>query len=322
MPGTGLSTPGLYHEWVGDMKSERRHELEHNELADWIGKTILAIKPYQNLILGVLILLLVGGVVFAWWRNHSGTQTAEAWDQFCKALDSRDPAKLNEIIEQYPNTHVAHCAALVVADMHLNMGCERRFENNALASQELIKATKLYKVVLDPREGSRNALLREQATFGLARAYEASGDLDKAVEYYQQVKGAYAAQAQSRLNDLAKHSTKEWYDRFARFDPKPFEEQPSGKFPKSGLEIFPEEPGEYEPGKTFDLKGKGAKQLEGFPKPSTEPETTKPSTEPEKPKPSTEPEPTKPSTEPETTKPSAEPETPRPGDPSLPKDKS
>jgi tetratricopeptide (TPR) repeat protein len=304
------------------MKSERRHELEHNELADWIGNTILAIKPYRNLILGILILLGVGGAVFAWWRNHSGGQTAEAWDQFYKALDSRNPAKLSEVMEQYPNTHVAHCAALVAADMHLDMGCERLFENKALANQELYKATQIYQTVLDPREGSRNAMLREHATFGLARAYEASGDLDKAVECYEEVgknwpKGAYAAAAQSRLSDLGKHSTKDWYDRFAQFDPKPFEEQPFGKLPKSGLETFPEEPAEREPDKTFDLKlkGKGAKQIEGFPKPSTEPETTKPSTEPEA---------SKPSAEPETPKPAATPEkdAPKPADQAPPKAKS
>jgi len=293
------------------MKSERRHELEHNELADWIGNTIQAIKPYRNLILGILILLVVGGAVFAWWKNHSGGQTADAWDQFYKALDSSNPTKLSEVMEQYPKTHVAHCAALVAADMHLNMGCDRLFENKALANQELYKATQLYQTVLDPREGSRNAMLREQATFGLARAYEASGDLDKAVECYEQIgknwpKGGYAAAAQSRLNDLGKHSTKQWYDKFAQFDPKPFEERPSGKLPKSGLETFPDEPGEYEPGKTFDLKlkGKGAKQVEGFPKSSREPEET-----------------TKPSTESETTKPSAEPEAPKPAAPEkdLPK---
>ena len=45
------------------MKSERRHELQTNALADWIGEAIERIRPYQTTLLGValLVMLLIGG---------------------------------------------------------------------------------------------------------------------------------------------------------------------------------------------------------------------------------------------------------------------
>ena len=41
------------------MKSEERHKLQQNELADYLAKVVEKIKPYQNAILGGIILVLV-----------------------------------------------------------------------------------------------------------------------------------------------------------------------------------------------------------------------------------------------------------------------
>ena len=51
------------------MKSQRRHELEQNELAQWLGGLIAKLKPYQNFLLGVLLVLLVGTVAYAIWSR-------------------------------------------------------------------------------------------------------------------------------------------------------------------------------------------------------------------------------------------------------------
>ena len=42
------------------MKSERRHELQHNALAAWMVKSFETIQPYQNFILNAYFWLLVG----------------------------------------------------------------------------------------------------------------------------------------------------------------------------------------------------------------------------------------------------------------------
>jgi hypothetical protein len=59
-------------------------------------------------------------------------------------------------------------------------------------------------------------MVREQATFNLAIAYESLGQLDKATETYGQVSGTLAEIAQKRMKDLkSSNEVKKFYDWFA-----------------------------------------------------------------------------------------------------------
>ena len=62
------------------MKSERRHELQHNDLADWIFKTYERITPYRNTNLGVGLLVVVLLMAWWFWHNHRMAQAGEAWN--------------------------------------------------------------------------------------------------------------------------------------------------------------------------------------------------------------------------------------------------
>ena len=62
------------------MKSERRHELQHNDLAEWILKSYERVAPYKNMILGVALLLVVLFIGLSLWHNHSVSQAGEAWN--------------------------------------------------------------------------------------------------------------------------------------------------------------------------------------------------------------------------------------------------
>jgi hypothetical protein len=241
------------------MKSERRHELQHNELAEWLAKSAQTIKPYQNLILAAVMLVLIGVVGYTVWSRISAAQTAQAWDQFRADFESGNAAKLAQVVEDYPNTKVAHVAAIVLADNYLADGCNQLFVNKATAQPKLTKAIELYQLV---RDQSRVSSLLERAAFGLARAKESKGDAEhvrQAEQLYEDVvaqwpKGAYGAAASQRLNDLKRPATKELYDRFARFDPKPaFSSEPGGR-PAFDMNSLPEEGSAYMPETTFDLK--------------------------------------------------------------------
>ncbi|OHB70169.1 MAG: hypothetical protein A2V70_12955, partial [Planctomycetes bacterium RBG_13_63_9] len=209
-----------------NMKSQRRHELQKNELADWLAGVVTAIKPYQNAILGVVLLVAVAGVVYSWWNRDSAREVAAAGDLFYDALSQPqpDPVDFQDLAEQYPGTKLADWAATMAGDTHLAIGCGQLFDDKAVANQELQDAMDCYTQVCDNTE---SPTLRERATFGLARALEAQGkDLDKAVERYREVTekwphGAYAAMAARRAKDLQRPSTRQMYDRFARFNPKP-----------------------------------------------------------------------------------------------------
>jgi len=212
------------------MKSERRHELQHNALADWLGQTIDKLKPYSMAILGLVLLVLLGFGVYTWQSKVSAADSAKAWDDFHQAFNSGAPSDLDEVAKSHSGTDVAHWAAVVAADAYLNEGCEELFSNKANAGQELRKAVEHYKTVL---KESRVSALRERATFGLARAYEAlagtrqsEGELDDARKMYEEVvqtwpKGPYTVMATRRLEDLNRQEIKEFYDDFATWKPKP-----------------------------------------------------------------------------------------------------
>ncbi len=211
------------------MKSERRHELQHNELAEWLVQTGRNIQPYQNIVLAVAVAILVAVAGYKLWARQSAATDAEAWNMFNMAIDRGDLPALADVMAKYPNSVVGNTAAVVLGDSHLAGGCARLFVNKASAREELNRAADLYKAV---REQCQTPSLLERATFGLARATEAKGDLPAAEKLYQEVgekwpNGAYAAAAAGRLADLKRPATKLFYDEFARFDPKPaFSDEP------------------------------------------------------------------------------------------------
>ncbi len=220
------------------MKRERRHELQHNELAQWIIKTYGYIQPYANAILGVIVLVLLAVAAWTWWSRQSAAQQAAAWNELYIAQANGNPGEIMEVVENNPDRRVGHWAAVVAGDMYLASGCQQLFTSKATAAQDLRKAVESYLMVL---EQSQTPMLRERATFGLGRAYEAlsatrqgQGELDDAIEQYQTLvdewpDGAYTQIARQRLQDLQRSATKQFYDKFAQYDPKPaFTEQQPG----------------------------------------------------------------------------------------------
>jgi len=211
------------------MKGQRRHELEKNELADWLAKTFATIKPYQNAILGMVLLVVVATVGYSWWVRQSAGGRSAGWDAFHETFGrlsqgEASAADFDAIADQHPDTDVALWARVLAGDLHLAVGCNMLFVNKGVANQELRDAEDDYLKVLNAkRSGSE---FRQRATFGLARARESQGNLQKALEHYEEVRtewpdGAYAEAAAARLEDLKRPDTRLLYDRFAKFDPKP-----------------------------------------------------------------------------------------------------
>lgn len=222
------------------MKRERRHELEQNELADWLAKLFERTKPYQTAILAVVILVAVAVGGYLWWSRQSAQRTTAGWDQFYRAQQSHDPADFEAVLEDYPDADAARWARAMAADLRLAIGCDALFEDKSFAKQQLREAVDHYLRLLE--DDHCGPMLRQRATFGLARARESQGDLQKAIEHYRQLtenwpEGPFADQAARRLKDLNRPDTKKLYDRFAKFDPKPsYAEEPGlpGDLPEFG----------------------------------------------------------------------------------------
>ena len=62
------------------MKSERRHELQHDALLDWLVQTHTKIKPHLNVIFLGLIVVLVSMLAYTWMSRQSAAKEASAWD--------------------------------------------------------------------------------------------------------------------------------------------------------------------------------------------------------------------------------------------------
>jgi hypothetical protein len=204
------------------MKSERRHELQHNDLAEWLMMAAEVVKPYQNIALMGVGLVLVVMVGYTLLSRASSAQTAQAWNDVDAAIEGGDITRLEAVTEAYAGTSAAHMASVVLADYQLGSGCNQLFKNKALGQENLSKAIQRYERV---RQECPAASIRERATFGLARAREAKGELSEAETLYKEVaknpNGAFTKTANERLADLARPATRKFYDEFAHFDPKP-----------------------------------------------------------------------------------------------------
>ncbi|MGD9128575.1 MAG: hypothetical protein PVH19_14455 [Planctomycetia bacterium] len=210
------------------MKSERRHELEQNKLADWTVHVIEKVKPYTNVIVGGTIAVLILAIGIGLWSRNAHVESESAWTMYYAAL-STDSDKavgaMQEVSVKYPDTEAAQWATVCEGDIRLCNACEELFIDKTHANMELKDAIECYKKTLE----FKNPLLDERATFGLARAYESQGNLDEAeATYKEQLKkwkdGIYASVAENRLEDLGKKSTKEFYDLFKDYRPQPKKE--------------------------------------------------------------------------------------------------
>lgn len=211
------------------MKTERRHELQHNVLADTLERWIVAAKPYSRALLAGVIGAVVLFGVWGYMASQSREQAAAAWNEYYAALsptsqnDPRDT--LSSLVSRFPGTPVGQAARAVLADIQLDDGTTRLFIDKASGRDELQKASEMYQaLLLEADEPS----LKARATFGLARAHEALGkDLARAAEEYRSIAknwpdSPYVDEAESRAKSLESAATKGFYDWFAKYErPKP-----------------------------------------------------------------------------------------------------
>jgi hypothetical protein len=254
------------------MKSERRHELQHNELAEWLFKTGEQLKPYQNLILAGVAAFVVAVAIYSWWSRNSATKAAEAWTALNRSIEAGNPDMLGNVADENGNNMVGQMANTVLGDWRLATGCQQRFKSMAISQKELSSAVEAYSKVL---QHSRDQTLLERATYGMARTKETQGQLEDAAKYYKEVaekwpEGAFAAAAKQRREDFKRLDTKLMFGDLRKYEPKPAFEEPGTLGLQPNLGELPQEPPVAPSGPTS-----------GFGSLKTEPENEKaPATQP------------------------------------------
>jgi tetratricopeptide (TPR) repeat protein len=204
------------------MKSEVRHKLQTNYLADKAGHAIESTRPFAMwILLGVLALALVG-VILGWIQSAAHQKSAVAWSEYFFA--SNDAKELSNIYEDNPGTIAGLWALQSEADMELSRGMDAVYMDRQQGDDTIKKAKSLYEKVLDK---ARDPMLLSRATLGLAQAYEAMGDIEKAVGEYKKVLGmdgtgtALAAELQRRVDWLQSKDSQQFYAWYREFHPTP-----------------------------------------------------------------------------------------------------
>lgn len=203
------------------MNSERRHELQHNALADLLGVQIKKIEPYTKLIAVGVAIVVFGAMAYGFYRSAEVGARSDATLELLQNAGSSDPDALASVGDRYADTSAGELAKLLQADALLSEGVSGLFNDREAAQGQLDEALKQYTLVADT---SKDMLLRSRANFGVARALESKGEIDKAISAYNQVidigeSAAIATAARNRIDHLKNPMTKEF---FAWFDEQDF----------------------------------------------------------------------------------------------------
>lgn len=208
------------------MKTERRHALETNILADWLGHKIDAIRPYRHAITATVVGVIVVLSLLAVLRQRSAARQARLWDRYYAAIEEYNRTGSSDMLRDVASADDSAAAALMsrlnLADIHLEKGINELFTDRTVARSELNAALEDYTHV---QTHGRVAMLRERALLGMARANESLNNLDQARHQYREVVTRWpdspsAKEAQRRLSDLDRMATRQFYDWFALQNPQ------------------------------------------------------------------------------------------------------
>ncbi len=205
------------------MKTQRRHELQTNQLADTLARWIERIKPYGRVIAGMLAVLLALIFTYFYVSRSSSERVAAGWDEYFQATAAPDSVrKLQDTIKNHPDDPVGEWAKLLLAEIQLAEGTGQLFKDKSEAADRLTQATDNFSGLKDAKEPT----LRQRALYGLARANEARGRLDTAREHYTTLAeawpdGPYAKLAARRVEELKKGEAEDFYRWLAEYVPPP-----------------------------------------------------------------------------------------------------
>jgi len=228
------------------MKTERRHHLETNSLAETLNEWLERSRPYWNTILGVGVAVVLVAVAYSYIARRAASKATEGWNRFMVVTQSSADleAQLENLAVEYDGTPTGFWSRLRLADLLLTQGIEELFRDRASGNELLRQAVEHYEIVAASGDGD---LLIERAYWGLGQAHESLDELDQARESYQRLVQRYgdsalADQAKKRLAALDQPQVKEFYDWFAQQTTAAPQTSPFGD--ASDLESLPDEPPE------------------------------------------------------------------------------
>lgn len=202
------------------MNTDRRHELQHNVLAEYLTRINESIEPHSKLIAVVVGAAIVGSLGFMLYQSNASGQRSDATLQLVLAAGEGDDAVLSMVGEQFAQTTAGSWARLYQADELMSRGMRVLYTDRTEATELFTSAENAYSQALST---SKDKVLDSRAHFGLARIAESSGDAEKAIEEYRKTMAANESEAmvevaQQRIDSLSRPSTKEFLAWFGEQD--------------------------------------------------------------------------------------------------------
>ena len=196
------------------MKTERRHDLESNELARWTAARIEKIKPYSTLLVSGVVVLLGTVVVGSMWNSVSESEQEAAWDAYALAVNSSELEildKLRKIAtdDTHAGTVMQEWAFAAWADRQLALASQAYLIDRTYAKELLLRVVSVYEQLA---ESAGDEQLRNRAHYGLAQVYELQNRLDDARRQYDLVRGDLEALARVRADHMLAPDVQEAYD--------------------------------------------------------------------------------------------------------------
>lgn len=205
------------------MKSERRHQLEKNELADRLASGIESSQSVLPFIVGGVVVLAIVAVGWGLYSSNSKKKASVAWTEFYFNLTRGDADSFVDLASDFPQSPATGWSLQIAGDDYLQRGVMALYTNRTEGEELLKQAIEAYEKV---DQSTQNPELRTKSLLGLAEAHESLGDIEQAANLYQQVAKSATQpgiinEANERLAFLTSDAGKKFYDWFGTLDPKP-----------------------------------------------------------------------------------------------------
>jgi len=198
------------------MKTERRHDLETNDLAVRLKALIEQLRPYATLLLGGAVIFVGLFALASAWRSFNASQEQAAWDAYALAALSNDPElmELRRLAEdeQYLGTAMQEWAYLTWSDRQVQLASQSYFVDRDSTQDRLRQVLGIYGELAD---SASDAQIRNRARFGLGQVYEMQNKLDEARREYGLVRGDLQPLAQERIEELSEEKAEDVYSWLA-----------------------------------------------------------------------------------------------------------
>lgn len=216
------------------MSSERRHQLEHNELAVWLGKVNKSIEPHSKPIAAVVAAAVVAGIAWTFLTTEQLAKRSDATLQLIQAAAGGDSEVLAKVGDTYSDTEAGSWARLYQGQQLMIQGMTALYRNREEAEILLSDAKQALQSAVN---SSSNNLLASRGHYAIAQIEEALGDVNNeqgedgesmlaAIDSYQKVidlneSEAMVERAEERIAALKKPETREFIAWFSKQDFSP-----------------------------------------------------------------------------------------------------